>query len=254
MKKQLVIIAGATGEIGKLFSKYFADKGDEVFTLSRNSRLNFNHKNIKHFHVDLENYNGTYDLFSKISYAKYRKITFIHSIGLDKFENINYPKMDVLQTIDPSVYSSNVNTFKIPVSIMFSFIKREQIKPSLQLFMIGSVADKYEMPFLRSFSESKNIVRQYMRNLSENNTWIRSLVINISSTVTESALMIRPYSDTKFWLNPNEVFDFSVQNLSKESGAYREEDIYKENPDFSEEYYYDHPRIFKRWNKFVYNK
>lgn len=253
-ERQLTIIAGATGEIGKLFSKYFADRGDEVFTLSRTSNLDFNHKNIKHFHVDLESYDDSYNLFSKINFSNYTKINFIHSIGLDKFENKNFPEMEVLQTIDPVVYSSNVNTFKIPVSIIFSFLRKENIKPKFKLFMIGSVADKYEMPFLRSFSESKNIVRQYMRNLSKNNSWVNSLVVNISSTVTKSALMIRPYSDTEFWLSPEEVFEFSIEKLLEKNRSYKEEDIYKSNPEFDETYYYDYPRIFKRWRKFVFNK
>lgn len=193
------------------------------------------------------------------SFKKYDRVIFIHSIGVDKFENQNYPNIEVLETIDKEVYHSNVNTYKYLAASLVEKLRREHesgSKTKLTLSMIGSVADKHGIIFLTSFTESKHIVRSYIRTAVERFPWVISgLIINISSTVTKSALKVRPHADTTYWLKPEETVDESLPALlDKGRTGYKEIDIYKEHPEMDENYYRDPDKIFKRWSKFAWGE
>jgi len=253
--KNCIIIAGANGEIGNEFIKTFLPK-NKVIAISRNNRIGLHHSNLSTVTVDLASPPEVEKAFSNFDPTLYKRVIFIHSIGRDKFENTNYPKIEVTDTIDPDVYSSNVNTYKFLARLLIKKVEiaRETCPVELKLVMIGSVADKYGLLVITSFSESKNIVRGYMRNAVSRFPWVSALVINISSTITKSASQVRTYADTSYWLTPSEVSDRSWKDILSLKKGYREIEIYKKDPEFSENYYSDESAVFKRWAKYAWGK
>ncbi len=253
-KKYLFIIAGASGEIGAAFIKQLAGNFP-IIGISRTNELDSLHKNLSWIHCDLTRHQDVEKAFSEKNFSIFEKVFLIHSIGLDKFENTNYPAIEPLETIDPTVYNSNVNTYKYIAATLMDKISRERkagSKTKLVLSMIGSVADKHGVIFLTSFSESKNIVRAYIQFAVREHKWISGLIINISSTITKSALGVRPYADTTYWLNPIDVVRKSAATLLKTKRGYNEIDIYKKDPNYDPDYYKNNEKIFSRWSHFVW--
>ncbi|MBP6925868.1 MAG: hypothetical protein KBC22_02340 [Candidatus Pacebacteria bacterium] len=256
IENTLFIIAGASGEIGDIFIQNLIKKY-HVIGISRTTLPKTIHANLSWAHLDLTNPIEVQDFIDRSSFASYERVVFLHSIGVDKFENQNYPETEVHQTIDPVVYHSNVNTYKYIAAGLVEKIKSERESGSnthLTLSMIGSVADKYGLIFLTSFTESKHIVRSYIQSAVRCYPWISGLVINITSTITASALKVRPHSDTTYWLTPEEVSKKSIKALATEQYGYKEIDIIKHNPDFEEDYYHDNEKIYKRWSHFVWGQ
>ena len=254
--KTLFIIAGASGEIGTEFVKRFASDF-RVIAISRKKETGPTFPNLSWIHIDLTDPDKVNEAFSKMGFTEYKRVVLIHAIGSDKFENIHYPKIEAIKTIDKKVYGSNVNTYKYIALALIKKISLERkagSKTKLVLSMIGSVADRYGIVFLTSFSESKNIVRSYIQYVVKEHHWISGLVINISSTITKSALKVRPHADTKYWLKPAYVVRHSAASLLHVKSGYREIDIFKEDPNYESDYYVNNDKIFKRWSKFVWGK
>ncbi len=252
--KNCIIIAGANGEIGREFIKRFLPE-NEVIAISRNKSIEFTHPHLTSLLIDLTDPSQVEVAFADFNPAKYDRIIFIHSIGRDKFENTQYPKIESAPTMDPDVYSSNVSTYKFLARLLIKRVgQARKISPvSLKLVMIGSIADKYGLLVLTSFTESKNIVRGYIRDAVVRQPWISGLVVNISSTITKSATLVRPYADTTYWLTPKEVSDGSYEHILSSLDGYHEIEVYKKDPNFDENYYSDDEAVFKRWAKYAWN-
>ena len=184
--KDLIIIAGVTGEIGIDFANYYS-KEYRVIGISRTG-MQKDYDNFEMLNMDLLNPEDVVEKLDTIDFDGVCNVTVLHSIGVDKFENTNYPKIEPINTIDEDVYNSNVNTFKNlvrPLIEKIEELREDGNRIKLKLSMIASIADKHDVLMLTSFSESKNIVRSYMRNISNNFSWVSAFVINVSSTVTK---------------------------------------------------------------------
>lgn len=77
---------------------------------------------------------------------------------------------------------------------------------------------------------------------------------NVSSTITKSALKVRPRADTTYWLTPKEVVERSWKKILFQWGRYKEIDIYKKDPKFNKNYYFDDRAVFDKWAKYVWGK
>lgn len=252
-----IIIAGANGEIGKEFINKFLQK-NKILAISKHEISAIIHPNLKQVVVDLTNPKSLEESFLKFDPSDYERIIFIHSIGRDMFENTNYPKIEPLNTINPAVYASNVNTYKYLAKLLIKKIGvARKTKPvKLKIVMIGSVADKYGLLVMTSFSESKNIIRSYIKDAVKIFPWVSGLAINVSSTITKSAIEVRPHANTKYWLTPKEVVDRSWKEVLSHSywNRYKEINIYKKDPEFNNEYYFDDKAVFDKWTKDVLGK
>jgi len=142
--KQCFIIAGANGEIGRGFVEKILPK-HTVIAISKQHASQIHHPNLISVVVDLTKPEEVEKAFSGFDPTQYDQITFIHSIGIDKFENKQFPKIEPLETIDPVVYASNVNTYKYLARFLIKKIEAaRKIKlVTLKFVMIGSIADKY---------------------------------------------------------------------------------------------------------------
>lgn len=251
--RNCIIIAGANGEIGREYIQKFCSK-NKIIAISKQKISEIKHPNVSSIIVDLTNPKDLERAFINFDPTPYKRIILIHSIGRDKFENTNYPKIEPLGTLDSSVYTSNVNTYKYIARLLIKKVEvaRETRSVKLKLVMIGSVADKYGLLILTSFSESKNIVRSYMKDAVQSFPWVSALVVNISSTITKSALDVRPHADTTYWLKPNEVVENSWKKILRQFGRYKEIDVYKKDPKFQKNYYFDDKAIFERWSRYVW--
>ena len=79
----------------------------------------------------------------------------------------------------------------------------------------AGVSDKYSPFVIESFVEAKYILRQYIQSQCKIHDWISGLSINVTSTVTQSALKVRPYANTEYWLSPSEF----VRSLNERNFA-----------------------------------
>jgi len=257
MKKYLVIIAGAAGEIGSWYSKTLSDKGIEVIAIVRNKKLPFISPLISEIICHLDNKKDIESKFNNISIEDYQEIIYLHTIGVDKFDPRGYPDVQPMETIDPEVYATNVNSFKYLMRYLIQRIglynKSNKNNTQLKIAMIGGVADKHAPFVIESFCEAKYIIRQYIQSqVNIHPEWVSGLSINVTSTLTKSALEVRPHADTKYWLKPNEVVERSIEillaNFTNRDG-YAEIDIIKELPHFIQGYYENDQMLYDKWSR-----
>lgn len=251
----LVIVAGATSDIAKAYIKSFS-KDAKIIGISRR-KANLNQNNFTSFVCDLLDRHMVFDLFNKINLDAIDKIIFIHTIGDDVFECVNYPQIDMIDTINPLVYATNVNTFKNPLDALINKLNKlnnigKNIK--LNVFFLGAITDKYNIPFFTSFRESKNLLRAHLENLTKRYNWLKGMTINVSTVKTKLSLRYRPYAHTSYWLTPQEVVDKSMDEIINLNESYKEIEIFKFDPNFEKDYYINNDKIYKKWVKEMYNK
>lgn len=252
--KQLVIIAGAAGEIGTAYCKELVKRKIDCITIIRNKTLSIESPYIKSIVCNLDNESEIIEKFSSVNFSEYERVTFLHTIGVDKFDPRGYPVIEAMKTIDPDVYNTNVNSFKYLMRYCVQTIRAinavNKNKIQLKIVIIAGVADKHAPFVIESFCEAKYIVRQYIQSqVRLYSEWVSGLAINITSTITQSALVVRPNADTKYWLQPQEVVDQSIDTLISKEDGYKEIDLIKELPNFIEGYYENNPVLYEKWSK-----
>lgn len=248
--RTLFIVAGAAGEVGKEYCKVIIDQGFSCIGVVRNKKINFVSSNFLQVECHLDDEKQIENVFSVIDFSKYEKIIYLHTIGSDKFNPRGYPNIRPMETIDTDIYKTNVNSFKYLLRYLVNKIKDQSKKIEFKVAIIAGVPDKYTPFVIEPFCEAKFILRQYIQscvNLYPN--WISGLSINISSTITKSALSTRPHADTTYWLTPKEVVDQSFQKLASSSVLYEEIDIIKNLPGFTEDYYQNKDLLYEKWSK-----
>lgn len=254
MKKTLVIVGGAGGDVGKAFVRWLCKKCS-VIGVTRDSKPEIADKNLSWVNCDLTNPAEVANFVSGINLGDFAKVVLIHVAGKDKFENTRFPIIDPLPTIDEEIYGSNVNTYKYLAGELIRRVDAERKRnPKLKLVLstVAGVAEKYGMIFLTSFVECKNIIRQYIRDAASLYPWVSGFVMSTSSMKTKSALLVRPYADTTYWLTPEEVAEKCLPALLRKKRGYSEMEIIKPNPRFEDDYYRNNQKMFEKWSREVY--
>jgi len=252
--KTLVLVAGAGGEIGTEFCKKIIEKKIDCIGIIRSKEIEINSEQFSQLICHLENQNEIEMIFKNIDFNQYRKIIYLHTIGVDKFESRGYPKIKPMPTLPPDVYSTNVNTFKYLLKYCAKRISalnlQSQKKIKFKIAIIAGEGDKYAPFVIESFCEAKYILRQYIQSyIKIYPRWVSGLSINITSTITKSALKVRPYADTKYWLTPQEVVVKSFNKLVGSFSKYKEIDIIKNSPNFVDGYYENNTLLYAKWSK-----
>ena len=78
----------------------------------RNKEIEINSENFIQIKCDLCDEKQIESVFSDIDFQKYSEVIYLHSIGIDKFDPRGFPNVKPMETIDVSVYNTNVNSFK----------------------------------------------------------------------------------------------------------------------------------------------
>lgn len=253
-KKTLVIIAGAAGEIGTEYIKAFIEKRVDVLGIIRNKRVEGVESNLfESITCDLGNRKNIEVVFSRINIEDYSQIIFLHTIGSDKFNPRGYPNIAPMKTIDEDIYDTNVNSFKYLLRYLVSRISIANNNGhdlKLKVSIIAGVSDKYTPFVIEPFCEAKFILREYIRSYVDRfPEWFSGLSINITSTITKSALSVRPQANTQDWLSPNEVVNQSADKIITPSKGYEEVDIIKYSKSFVQDYYENEELLYDKWSR-----
>lgn len=251
--KDIVIVAGAAGEIGTEYCRTLAERQIPVLAVIRNNRPLIDSQFVTLVKCDLSNPYMIKESFGSIDFGQYDRIIFLHTIGTDKYDPRGYPHIQKMKTIDADVYDTNVNTFKYPLRYLLDTIRT--IKKvtgktvQLKVGLLGGIPDKFAPFVIEGFCEAKNICRQYMLSATKlYPEWVSAVAINVSSTITKSALKVRPLADLMYWLTPAEVVKRSVDTLVAPASGYGEIEIYKHSPEFQNGYYEDAEALYKKWH------
>lgn len=253
--KKLIIIAGAAGEIGNEFCKQLAEQHIDCIAVVRNKAIAITSLCIKSIRCHLDNQQEIEQKFAGVDFEAYDEVVFLHTIGVDKFDSRGYPTIHTMNTIDPDVYNTNVNSFKYLMRYCVQRIRsinlhRDDTKINFKIAIIAGVADKYAPFVIESFCEAKFILRQYIQSqVGLYPEWVSGLSINVTSTITQSALAVRPYADTTYWLTPEELVSQSADSLISIEKGYKEIDIIKSLPNFVDGYYENNYLLYEKWSK-----
>jgi len=252
--KILVIVAGAAGEIGTEFCRRIISKKIDCVAILRNKKIAIESPFLSQVTCDLTNEKEIETVFAQVDFGKYQKVVFLHTIGVDKFESRGYPNIKPMDTIPYDVYDSNVNTFKYLLKYCIRKIHelnlQRKSKLKFKIAIIAGSGDRYAPFVIESFCEAKFILRQYIHSyIKIYPKWISGLSINVTSTITQSALKVRPYANTKYWLTPKEVVSKSINLLTESFSRYKEVDIIKNHPKFVEGYYENNDLLYEKWSK-----
>jgi hypothetical protein len=252
--KKLIIIAGAAGEIGTTYCESFLDGKNHVLGVIRNKKVALEHPSFEQVVCELTSSDDIERAFNNVDLEDYEEVVYLHTIGTDKFDPRGYPSIQKMNTIDLSVYDTNVNSFKYLMRYLvkkLSGIRSEKGNaPLLKLLMIGGVSDKYAPFVIESFCEAKYIIRQYIQSqISIHPEWVCGGSVNVTSTITASALAVRPFAQTTYWLTPQEVVRDSMEFIRSLSKGYEEKDLIKYSPQFLSGYYENNDALYKKWSK-----
>lgn len=212
MNKNLVIITGANGKLGEAYTNFFSSKSDfDTILISRSGTGNGT-RVFKQIQVDLLDKKNVKLELSKINFPLYQKIFLIHPVGKFKFQK--NASMGISNEIENEVFLSNVVTLENILTPIIYNIENEEVL--IYVCAFGSISDKYGIPFWKSYSKSKNILRDILKRLTEKDSLrnkLSVLFVNVSSVDTGNENKLRPYADKQFWLKPEKIVEKSTEIL-----------------------------------------
>lgn len=242
MEKELFLVTGASGKLGIAFIEQLKKENKPVIGLVRK---NFEIEGVQLLKADLLNENQTLETVKNFDFSGFKTINLIHPVGKFKFENSPSDIKDNNKDgIDDEVYVTNVLTLKNVLKALLSSLNSNQ---KIKACAFASISDKHNIPFWNSYTKSKNIIREYLKELCKGN-YVQALMVNVSTVDTGNENLLRPKADKTYWLHPEEIVSQTLPELTNIS-SYKEIDLFKERPDFDENYYLDHEAILKKWKK-----
>ena len=246
-QQKLVIVSGSTGDLGKAYLNYYSKRKDTVcYGLTRRDEET-PVDGVTYLRSNLEDAMATREQVRQISLDGVIEVLLVHPVGKFKFESDGTSEIDENKDgIDDEVYKSNVDTFH---NIVGPLIGQREVYGSvlLKLIAFGSLSDQYNVPWWGSYSKSKLILRQDMRELSRIEPNIKSLFVNLSSVKTANENRTRPSADTRYWINPEEVVNKSISLIENMQYSYQEIDIFNPSPDYHTRYYQEHDQLREKW-------
>lgn len=238
----LVLIAGANGKMG---STYLHNLSKRPHTKCIGLTKNPKKENRLIMELDVLNQKNIKNFIKKFYFEGYVRIYFIYSIGPFVFEEEGLPyKDDDGDGIDDDTYNLNYKGYKNIIDPLIKKIAKipKEKRPLITLCAFGSISDRYKVPWWKSYSESKLILKDYMHNLVNEET--RALFINVGSTEKEGE---RPLADKRYWLSCQEIYNASLRPLFDLNLYWQEIDIFKPSPYYYKKFFKDHEKLKKRW-------
>lgn len=252
---KLLIVTGANGALGKAFLDRFSKQHDFFCTGISRSRVDCKVNKVTYLeNVDLLDAESVRKKIDKeLPLSQITEVLFVHPVGKFKFEKAKEPEIDIDRDgIDDEVYRSNVETFNNVEDPLLRLVKETGKINDLSLCGFGSVSDRYKVPFWPSYSKSKDILRRLISGKTRQDSstlHIKGVFINVSSVKTGNEKKLRPYADTTYWLQPDEIVDDSSDALTRNRIRYMEIDMFKPIAGFNPAIYYSEEAVRERWMK-----
>lgn len=248
--KTLVLIPGSTGEVGLEYFNYFSQFDDKFDTFGFTSNLKSVSKQT--ILVDFLNPLSVNKCLNGLDIEQYKSLILIHCIGKDEFENWGYPISDSHDHsfTKPDIYASNFQTYQ---HVSEGILK--QFSDKIKFVVIGGTRDsEITNPYQQSYSNSKNELRELMREQVIEYSNVSSLVINVSSIDTGGDLKGRPFSDTKHWLKLDELLLRTREIIPLDGhNSYSELTVLNPVLKFDKASFYSDSETFRRRMKEVHN-
>ncbi|MFH1915670.1 MAG: hypothetical protein ABIJ21_00245 [Nanoarchaeota archaeon] len=242
---KLAIISGVSGKLGRTYAeRLMRDKQTRVIGIARHED---SESCIETLIVDLTDQGRTESALGTIDLKGIDEIIYIHAVGGFKFEEKIEdcgPEVDTNDDgIDDEVYSSNVETCRNVVSILYKKAHDQGIPLCIGAF--GSVSDRYHVPFWHSYSASKDILRKELRALSAKDDAVGVTFIDVNTVCTGNEERLRPNGKKQYWLSVEEVVDRSLTHITEARG-YTEITIFKNDVPVDPAWY-QRDRVLARW-------
>ncbi len=237
MKDSLVLIPGATGKMGQEYAVAFSKiEGFEVIGFTSNQ----NKVTDSTLHCDFLNPESVSSTFNKIDFERYGDVYVIHSIGPFLFEENGC----ITTEIDNTIFNLNYQTFVNACEELKKRIKKDQ---NLIICAFGSISDRLVIPLWKSYSVSKNRLREYI--IENINTNTRCVFVDVSSTEKEEE---RPFADKSYWLKCSEVVERTIDSILNSKLNFQELFVINPHPSYDKNYFKDLDKLKKKWLKEMY--
>jgi hypothetical protein len=252
--KTLIIINGVTGAIGSACLARFSREHDTaIIGLSRKAPDidTFTKKGILPDTSllcsigDITQKSTGVRLTERIDKTRYKKIIYIHAVGVYPFEfdtagNVSVSHDDDNDGIDDRVLHLSYDAFFAMTDVL------KETGLEVKALILGSISDKFRPTVHTSWWTVMEKIKVRMKEITEKEENISYVVLNISSVICPHEMLTRPFvfqntnADPRFWLMPHEVAE-RVHALvcSKKTGCIEDEIFHKadyyEDDHFSEE-------------------
>ncbi|MEK6932617.1 MAG: hypothetical protein AABW56_02370 [Nanoarchaeota archaeon] len=257
MKKIIAIITGVNGEIGLSYTRHLLTRGINVIGIGRKERCAIG--GIDYLCVNLLDKEQIGRIIQKIPFKDVEEILYFHLIGKFQFEDINHPIKDVDKDgIDDETYSTNYSTFINLIEPLIEKIReeiRQKNRIKLSMTAIGSISDKYSVERWQSFSKTKKILKERMREIVDRyylEDQARATIINVSTVWGSQLAFERPQLYNKINKNllyADEIVLRSINTILDRELHFCEKNIFKPREDFDYTIFTDLKKVDERWYK-----
>jgi hypothetical protein len=249
--KQLIIINGVTGAIGgSCLAQFSRDPNNTIYGLSRRA-----------LHYSAFFQSGTMpdatlicsageasselpELLKKIDVSLYKRIIYIHALGIYPFEIHTDGTVMVKNDHDRDGIDDRVTHLTYDAFFMaLSALQKKKIPAHALIF--GGLADKYKPAVHQSWWKTINKVRKQCKRLVDEDGSLTITLLNISSTICPNELIDRPFvfcdtdANPRFWLMPNEIAEKVERLTSKKRCGFHECELFHPATYYRKGYYHD---------------
>ncbi len=256
----LVIINGVTGAIGTAcLARFSREHNVTIYGLSRKANLYpsfINEGYLPNNSIicsigDITNKNNCEKFISSINLSLYKKIIYIHAVGVYPFEidelgNIKVSNDHDNDGIDDRVLELSYNAF----FAMTNALKSTNKKISSLIF--GGIADKYKPPVHKSWWTVMEKVKENMNKIIVKDKNINFFILNISSVICPNEIITRPFvfqntnANPRFWLMPHEVAEeTAILTFSDLHKGFINQDLFH-NAEYYQDDYFSYDKFTNR--------
>ncbi len=247
--KRLVIVAGASGSLGRAYLDHYASASDTKRIAIARAALPKEAAE-ETLTLDLLNATSTREAVQSLDLSDVSEVQYIHPVGKFKFEESGTPEIDADNDgIDDEVFASNITTFENVIEPLTERMREEKLRMSLTVCAFGSISDRHVVKYWQSYSRSKIILRDLLHRLSEQEDLkIKGVFVEVSTTDTEKERELRPFAETEYWLPAKEIVERSFPEFEAK-GRWRDVHIFKPVPGFEHEYFKNLPAVQEKWGR-----
>ncbi len=242
---RLIILAGANSIIGQSYCyRFFSLENTKTIQISRS--IDKLEKEVERVQLDLLDKKETARFVSSIPLENVTQIYYLHLAGKFKFEE----KKEHTRYLDMDVFNTNYTTFINAYHALSTSTMEKRVKGDvhLHLYGFGSVSDEFEVPYWKSYTQTKNLLRRFIEVACINEKNFSGAFFSMSSVNTPKERKLRPNADRRFWLSSSEVVDYTWRKILEHEKGFNDYRIIKSNPNY--DYTFFKPKkVYTRWMK-----